>query len=166
MNSRTKFLFRGMSLLLALSLLLACFPAGALTVHASSTLAGKTISILGDSISTFAGVSNDASVNPTLQGGAIYYNEGTLGISRKDTWWQQTVDALDLRLLVNNSWSGSCVLHTRSGTEGGYVRRCQQLHNDKTGEEPDIIAVFLGTNDFSYYQSALGTADAFNKSGF
>ena len=130
-----------------------------LETHQEKNLTGKTISILGDSISTFAGVSNDTSVNETLKNGAIYYSTGTLGVSRSDTWWQQTIDLLDLQLLVNNSWSGSCIFPTRSGTAGAYVDRCVQLHNDKTGEEPDIIAVFLSTNDFSYYQSSLGTAD-------
>jgi len=120
---------------------------------------GKTISILGDSISTFVGVSNDKTANSTIGSNAVYYSSGTLGVTRADTWWQQTSDALGLKLLVNNSWSGSCVLHSRSGTVGAYADRCEQLHNDTTGEEPDIIAVFLGTNDFSYYQSALGTAE-------
>jgi lysophospholipase L1-like esterase len=64
-----------------------------------------------------------------------------------------------MRLLVNNAWSGSCILHTRANTAGAYVDRCVQLHNDTTGEEPDVIAVFMGTNDYSYYKSALGTAD-------
>ena len=119
---------------------------------------GKKVSILGDSISTYAGVSNDATANATLKSGAIYYNAGTQGVYRADTWWQQTIDAMGMELLVNNSWSGSAVLHTRSGTVGAYVNRCVQLHNT-AGDEPDVIVVFLGTNDFSYYQSALGTAD-------
>ena len=118
---------------------------------------GKSISILGDSISTYTGISNDSTVNATLSGGSIYYGEGALG-GYQQTWWQQTIDALDMRLLVNNSWSGSCVLNTRAGTVGAYIDRCVQLHNDRTGEQPDAIAVFLGTNDFSYFQSTLGTA--------
>ena len=121
--------------------------------------AGKTISILGDSISTFSGVSNDASVNATLKGSSVYYSSGTLGVSRSDTWWQQAIDLLDMELLVNNSWGGSTILHTRSGTAGAYLDRCVQLHNDKTGEEPDVIAIFMGTNDVSYYQSKLGTSN-------
>lgn len=35
-----------------------------------------------------------------------------------------------MELLVNNSWSGSCILHTRSNTVGAYVDRCVQLHDD------------------------------------
>ena len=125
----------------------------------ASAYQDKTISILGDSISTYTGVSDDASVNATLSGGAIYYTPGRWDVYREDTWWQQTIDALGMKLLVNNSWSGSSVLHTRRGTEGAYVDRCVQLHNDKTGEEPDIIVVYMGGNDFNYYQDTLGTAD-------
>ena len=121
------------------------------------SFAGKTISILGDSISTYTGVSNNSSYNSTIGGNAVYYTAGRLGVYQPDTWWQQTIDALGMELLVNNSWSGSCILHTRSGTVGAYVDRCVQLHNT-AGEEPDVIAIFLGTNDVSYYQSKLGTA--------
>ena len=152
---------RLLSFMLALILMVTNLPLGVFATEETgneNSFSGKTLSILGDSISTYAGVSNDASVNATLSGGAIYYNAGTLGVYRPDTWWQQTIDLLDLELLVNNSWSGSAVLHTRSGAVGAYVDRCVQLHNT-AGEEPDIIAVFLGTNDYSYYQSKLGTAD-------
>ena len=128
------------------------------TETVTNPLAGKTISILGDSISTYTGVSNDANANASLAGGAIYYTPGKQGVYQADTWWQQVIDSLDMELCVNNSWSGSAVLPTRSGTAGGYRDRCVQLHN-AAGEEPDIIAVFLGTNDFSYHQGTLGTAD-------
>ena len=118
---------------------------------------GKTISILGDSISTFANISDDSTVNATLSGSTVYYSQGSLG-GYRHTWWQQVIDTLGMELLVNNSWSGTCVLKTR-GTVGAYIDRCVQLHNDRTGEQPDVIAVFLGTNDYSYYQSTLGTAE-------
>lgn len=55
-----------------------------------------------------------------------------------------------MELCVNNAWSGSAVFGTRAGTVGAYADRCVQLHNDRTGEVPDVILVFLGTNDFSY----------------
>ena len=48
----------------------------------------------------------------------MYYTAGLHGVYQHDTWWQQTADALDLRLLVNNSWSGSCMHNTHSGTVG------------------------------------------------
>lgn len=155
---------KALSLILALVMLFSLLPQMAFMAHAEvaeNRMAGKSISILGDSISTFAGVSNNTAYNSTLGGGWIYYNEGTLGVSRQDTWWQQTIDSLGMELLVNNSWSGSCVFTTRCETVGAYVDRCVQLHNT-AGEEPDIIAVYLGTNDFCNFKSTLGTADAIN----
>ena len=119
---------------------------------------GKTISILGDSISTYIGVSNDATVNSTLAGGAVYYNGVRHDVYQEDTWWQQTIDQLGMELLVNNSWSGGCILNKSNGVQGAYIDRCVQLHNT-AGAEPDIIAVYLGTNDF-WFANTLGTAAA------
>ena len=147
------------SLLLVLALIVGAAPITSLAEESNDSLAGKKISILGDSISTYEGVSNNEKSNSTLVGGAIYYTPGRLGVYQKDTWWQQTADVLGLEILVNNSWSGSSVLHTRRGTEGAYVDRCVQLHNDHTGAEPDIIVVYMGGNDFNYYQDTLGNAD-------
>lgn len=127
---------------------------------------GKFISILGDSISTYTNVSEGAAAdtsNSTIRNNVIYYAPGTWGVMREDTWWQQAIDRMGLRLLVNNSWSGSCVLKPRFGTVGAYVDRCVQLHADvgeHAGKDPDLIAVFIGTNDFSYFGDTLGTASA------
>lgn len=118
------------------------------TTAFQNPFAGKTVSILGDSISTYANVSNNAAYNSTLSGGAIFYSVGRYGVHQQDTWWQQMIDAWGMELCVNNSWSGSAVLNTRSGTVGAYIDRCVQLHNN-AGEEPDVIFVYLGTNDFT-----------------
>lgn len=118
---------------------------------------GKRLSILGDSISTFEGVSNDGTANSTIANNAVYYYENTVskyGVARKDTWWQQAIDTLDFELCVNNSWSGSQAMGVTSGD--GYrawQNRCKNLHKTaKVGDStttlnPDIIAVYLGTND-------------------
>ncbi len=125
---------------------------------------GKFFSILGDSISTYYNVSHGAaadSTNSTIRHNDLYYEEGRWGVMREDTWWQQAIDRLGLRLLVNNSWSGSCVLNTWHGTVGAYVDRCVQLHADvgeNAGRDPELIAVFLGTNDYSYFGNMLGTS--------
>ena len=127
--------------------------------YTSNTYAGKTISILGDSISTYVDVSNNPAYNSTIGENVLYYGAKNIDVTQSETWWQQVIDALNMKLCVNNSWSGSCVLYERSGAGGAYISRCEQLHNDNTGEEPDVIVVFMGTNDFSYYQDTLGTAD-------
>ena len=116
--------------------------------------AGKTISILGDSISTFEDYSSGAAAdttNSTIANNAVYYrpsNYSSYGVTVNDTWWKQTADVLGMRVLVNNSWSGSRVLYTDSSA--GYLTRCQQLHDNtgsNSGETPDVIVIYLGTND-------------------
>ena len=121
-------------------------------------LEGKKLSILGASISTYTGISNNTEYNSTIGSNAVYYTEGKFGVYADDTWWMQAANDLGLELLVNNSWSGSSLLYERNGTLGAYVDRCVQLHNND-GEEPDIIAIQMGTNDFQYYKDTLGTAN-------
>ena len=114
----------------------------------------KTISILGDSISTYANYSNGTAAgtaNSTIKNGAVYYPRSGFDVTAESTWWYQAAQELEMDILVNNSWSGSCLLNTRSGTVGAYVDRCVQLHDDtgdNAGQMPDIIAIFLGTNDY------------------
>lgn len=126
----------------------------------------KTLSILGDSISTFSNHSNGsaaATTNTTIQNGAIYYPRSGFSVTAGSTWWYQAADALGLEILVNNSWSGSCLLKERSGTVGAYVDRCVQLHDntgDNAGQTPDVIAIFLGTNDYYTYPGTLGSFEA------
>lgn len=121
-------------------------------------LKGKKLSILGASISTYTGISNNATYNPTIANNAVYYTAGRHDVYADDTWWMQAARDLGLELLVNNSWSGSTLLHERNGTKGAYVDRCVQLHN-REGVCPDIIAIQMGTNDFQYYKETLGTAN-------
>ena len=103
-------------------------------------LSGKGISILGDSISTYGGWSNNTSYNSTIGSNAVYYNGSRDGFNTvKETWWMQTIDRAGLELVVNNSWSGDEVT-------GRGVGRARELHNN-SGREPDIIAVYLGIND-------------------
>lgn len=104
-------------------------------------LSGKGISFLGDSISTYSGWSNNTSYNSTIGSNAVYYTGNNYGFTNvNETWWMQAVNRSGLELVVNNSWSGDEV--TNRG-----VSRAQQLHNN-SGTEPDIIAVYLGINDF------------------
>ncbi|MBQ7345665.1 MAG: hypothetical protein IJW45_06360 [Oscillospiraceae bacterium] len=126
---------------------------------------GVKLSILGDSISTYQGVSNDVNANSTIGKNAVFYSEArddvasyNYFVTRKDTWWQQAADTLDMDVLVNNSWSGSRVFGDGTDTtdpEGtaplaAWKGRCMQLHDDagtNAGTKPDIIAVYMGTND-------------------
>ena len=117
---------------------------------------GKTISILGDSISTFENYSNGTAAdttNSTIRSNYVYYWNSTAssyGVSLDDTWWRQTASVLGMNVLVNNSYSGSRVHLTEFGATGAYVDRSQQLHDNtgsNSGQTPDIIVIFMGTND-------------------
>ena len=106
---------------------------------------GKNFSILGDSISTFEGVS--------LPKESAFYDTpkkleaGVLTLS--DTWWGQVIERLGGNLLVNNSISGSTVTFHPSYEVPSYgcsAERTGALHKD--GVMPDVIFVCLGTNDW------------------
>ena len=139
-----------MKRLLAVFLLLALLPLP--RAEAAET---TTFSILGDSISTYEGYSDNGAANETIAGYRLYYPRWGNSVEAKDTWWYQAAQMLDLRLLVNNSFSGSCLLKAAYGAEGAYLDRCVQMHSGE--EDPDIIAVYLGTNDYYAYGDTLGT---------
>lgn len=107
----------------------------------------KYFSILGDSISTFEGISEPKE--------AIYYDtsrklaSGIVTVS--DTWWGQVVESLGGKLLVNNSLSGSTVCWNslyQVPSYGCSDERTASLGKD--GIEPDVIIVFMGTNDWGH----------------
>ena len=145
-------------ILLGITLMMAFATEATNSASDQNLFEGKKVSILGASISTYTGISNNPDSNSTIGSNATYYTEGRHGVYVNDTWWMQLANDLGLRLLVNNSWSGSSLLYERNGTVGAYVDRCVQLHNND-GEEPDIIGIQMGTNDFQYYKETLGTAD-------
>ena len=114
----------------------------------SSKYTGKTVSILGDSISTFAGYIPSEN--------AVFYTGSNCGVSTvNDTWWKKLIDSLGATLLLNNSWSGSRVT-TTGGTDAAACNRCENL-----GNSPDVIIAYIGINDFNN-EVALGT---YNGSG-
>ena len=107
---------------------------------------GKTLSILGDSISTYAGY--------IPSGNANFYTGSNCGVtSVDDTWWMKLMTALGMTLNLNNSWSGSRVTTTNGSDSAGCGTRCQNL-----GTTPGVIIVYMGINDFNN-EVGLGTYD-------
>lgn len=102
-----------------------------------------SVSILGDSYSTFEGhVSPDTNY--------VWYfkapNPGQTDVNRVDqTWWQQLIRDKGLRLEVNNSFSGSTISH-RGYKGADYSDRSFLTRAKKLGS-PDVILVFGATND-------------------
>ena len=107
---------------------------------------GLKLSVIGDSISTYDGYSNNANYNSTIYKNSKFYPQVYLS-DVKDTWWMKTADTLGMNILVNNSWSGSKVLDSTEA-KSGYGTRSDNLYNDISGDTPDIIAIYLGINDY------------------
>ncbi len=121
-----------------------------MTERLKELLEGKRISILGDSISSYEGVSNDSSVLRALARNASYYRAP---FPLESTYWMRLIVKYGMRLCVNNSWSGACLTErvpgmgeddTASFSPG--VARVEQLA-DGQGNTPDVIVLFMGLND-------------------
>lgn len=107
-------------------------------------LCAQSVTIFGDSYSTFEGYITPASNEPW------YYQNGNKP-QRTDvndvtqTWWHQLIAKQGWHLCMNNSYSGSTVSY--SGYDGAdYSLRSFLTRMTNLGC-PDIIFVFAGTND-------------------
>ena len=107
-------------------------------IEGKSDFAGKTVSILGDSGSTYKGYVPD--------GYACFYPTSTSDFGDvNQTWWMQTINKLGMKLLKNNSWGGTCV-STTTGTSA--TTNDNRLKEILLGSEaPDILIIFMGAND-------------------
>lgn len=123
---------------------------------------GKKFSILGDSISTLAGY------NP--KGYKVFFDGESCeksGVEKmQDTWWGKVIDFFGGELLVNNSWSGSRVTRLPNNDNlfpsGCSEKRTGGLHIN--GVKPDVIIVYLGTNDWAFGAELDGTRLLIDKS--
>lgn len=103
----------------------------------------RYVSILGDSISTFERCNPD--------GFRVYYDEekqrlnGLTNVS--ETWWYKVIQALDVSLCVNNSFSGSRV----SGDCFPAANSPERLKYCRSGDViPQLLLIYIGGNDFGY----------------
>lgn len=106
--------------------------------------AKPSVSILGDSYSTFEGYLTPDTMD-------IWYFENkqdprrTYVKSVGETWWMQLIKKKNWKLELNNSWSGSTICYTGYGDEDyrlrSFITRVPALGS------PDIILIFGGTND-------------------
>lgn len=110
----------------------------------SLTVTGQvrpTVSILGDSYSTFEGF--------IPEGNEIWYfasPQKRTDVKRvEETWWWQVVRNGGYKLGVNESWSGATVCNT-GYNDGDYTNRSFVTRSTRLGT-PDIILICGGTND-------------------
>ncbi len=123
----------------------------------NSTYKDKYLSIVGDSISTLKGFNPD--------GYKVFYYGERQELSDihspADTWWGKVISSLGGKLLANASWSGSWVAKLPDREElfpsGCSDERTSALHKD--GIMPDVIIVYLGTNDFMFGVSLVYEGD-------
>ncbi len=111
--------------------------------------AGKKLSILGDSISTFEGVSNSKLINATIEKNAVWNKPSTNFHDYTDVYWGQVLEQTDMELGVCNAWSGSKVYGYGNGQSTGIdnmLGRASELDRDD-GTMPDVIFVYMGIND-------------------
>ena len=102
---------------------------------------GRKFSILGDSISTFKGVTTD---DPnTFYGRVMQEKGGFRGV--EDTWWIRVIHGLGGVFERDNAFSGSCV------AEGyGLGRGMSSRERTAALGEPDVILIFGGANDVGF----------------
>lgn len=142
----------------------------------SHKLNEKTISILGDSISTFAGT-NNYNVNTgeansadgiyTYLGNACRYPQvepaTPLLSDVNDTYWMKLINYFKLNLRINDSIAGSRVSYNGTSNESSArgLNNCMASTNRilRLGEKgiPDIILVNAGTNDIGDYNEGSGS---------
>ena len=116
----------------------------------------RTVSIVGDSISTFEGY--------IPEGYATFYPRGEV-TAVEHTWWKQLLDGTGMKLCSNCSWSGSTVVGRTDSTESAYCaasdRRVADLA-DADGNPPDYILVAISVNDFCKASSAVAGTNVGN----
>ena len=107
-----------------------------------NTLYGKTFSIIGDSISTYQGYLPD--------GFGTFYPRGDVD-DPSYTWWGILESITGMKLLKNASWTASRVMgdsQDSTGKVGCSDKRIAEVADGSV--TPDIILIFMGTNDFGY----------------
>ena len=113
-------------------------------------LAGLKLSLLGDSISSYAGT--------VPAGNDTYYKGNNAGVSSPDQmWWSVLCSLTGMEPLVIDGYSGSAVTQLEDSAHVNKVpmssdTRCGRLHSGTTN--PDIILIAGGVNDYTYAMSA------------
>lgn len=101
-------------------------------------LTGKRLSVLGDSVSAFAGFLDDDTYS--------YYGDWNFGAA--SMWWAVLAEKTGMEICRINAVSGSGVIVPEDDRKlMGHSERCTDL-SARDGTKPDEILVFLGGNDY------------------
>lgn len=123
---------------------------------------GKNLSLLGDSISTFDGVTNSVKVSTSMTNHRCYYRSSLLP-DYTYTYWGRLQTETQMKLCVINGWSSSKVYGGGQGadnkvdaTKDNILVRSSYLHNN-AGQNPDLVIIYMGINDTRSSPSSIQT---------
>lgn len=132
-------------------------------IIAPNPFAGKTISIMGDSISTYTGWSDAEPITDEScrfrYGEAYYGPEGgdfhNTEMVVEDTWWHQAAQTLGAEILRVNSGNSTGLLAASYPPNADWEQYLQEMLAYKSrpyylgteDRDPDIIALYIGSND-------------------
>lgn len=109
-------------------------------------ISGKTVSIIGDSYSTFTGW--------IPEGNSIRFDGTYNGVtSVSSTWWYKVIQKFNMSLMLNESWSGSTICNTgynaSDATATSFLTRITKRYGatNTLGQKPQVLFVFGGLND-------------------
>lgn len=119
-------------------------------IKAGEPLNGLRLSLLGDSISSYAGTVPD--------GNDTYYTGSNSGVSSADQmWWSVLCDETGMTPLVIDGYSGSGVTQLQDSAHVSKVPMSSDTRCGRLGDgqhDPDVILIAGGVNDYTYAQSA------------
>ncbi len=170
MDSKSGLQKRFAALFTAFALVVTMIPATAFAktepAVESKPLAGKTISIMGDSISTYTGWSDVAPIidapGTEICGrtGEAYYGPAggdfhNTDMLVTDTWWHQAATELGAEVLVSNASNSTGLLcasypsipEWEEYLEARLMYKSRPYYLGKDGKNPDIIALYVGSNE-------------------
>lgn len=140
--------------------------------------AGRYISIMGDSISTYTGWSDANPITDpscTNRYGEAYY--GPVGgdfhntdLLVTDTWWHQAATELGSEILISNAGNSTGLFFASYPANAAWDLYLKEMLAYKSRpyylgteeHDPDIIALYIGSNELGRYSNAsqLGSVDA------
>ena len=116
--------------------------------------AGKYVSLMGDSISSFAGITDNTDYSQALINNRCYYTTTQMN-DYTQMYWGRLAEDCDMELCVINGWSSSKVYgggqdkyDQVDATKDNMLVRSTTLQNNQ-GQKPDVILLYMGINDVS-----------------
>ena len=140
-----KQIFAFFAIILALASVAGMMPVSAAAASVEADYNGKIISILGDSISTYAGYIPDSD-GYNLEHLARYPQDNLFeGVEH--TWWMQVIERCGAKLGINDSWRGT-TLDAKNASDKTSISNLQRIKNLGANGTPDVILLFGGANDY------------------